>query len=208
MNRFSMHIALCLAMFVTLGASVPGAAGTLTGMVSEAQHGGVEDAVVWAIPKASMPSIQPPHKHAQMAQKAIRFQPRVLPILLGTTVDFPNKDNVFHSLYSFSRTQRFETGLYRPGDKRSVKFETPGIVNVFCNIHDNMRGSILVLQTPYFTTTSAAGTFTLPSLPAGEYTVKVWHQRLSGAAQTASITDAKPASVSFVLKKGRPRKNP
>jgi hypothetical protein len=106
-----------------------------------------------------------------MAQAHLAFVPRVLPVLMGTTVAFPNRDTVYHSVFSFARQQRFEIGLYPPGESRLVTLDKPGLVKVFCNIHDQMFGAILVLPTPYFSTSTAQGTFTLSHVPAGDYTV-------------------------------------
>jgi hypothetical protein len=138
-----------------------------------------------------------------MAQVNLAFVPRVLPVLVGTTVDFPNRDTVYHSVFSFSRRQRFEIGLYKPGESRSVTFDRTGLVKLFCNIHDQMFGAILVLPTPYFSTTTADGTFSIAAVPAGDFTVKVWHERLQGSPQTVSVPASGTVELTFTLQAKR-----
>ncbi|PON13333.1 hypothetical protein C2W62_34900 [Candidatus Entotheonella serta] len=114
-------------------------------------------------------------------------------------MDFPNQDTMFHSVYSFSRQQRFEIGLYKPGESRSVTFHKVGAIKLFCNIHDNMFGTVVVLPTPYFSTAIADGDFTISDVPAGSYTVQVWHEQLQGVPQSVSVPTQGMADLSFVL---------
>jgi plastocyanin len=175
-------------------------AATLAGTVTDAGQSSVKDAVVWAESTGPIASFPPPQQHAEMAQVNLAFTPPVLPVLVGTTVDFPNRDNVYHSVFSFSRRQRFEIGLYPPGMSRSVTFDRVGQVKLFCNIHDHMYGAILVLPTPYFSITAAEGAFTIIGVPAGDYTVNVWHERLQGTPQTVSVKDDDTADLAFSLR--------
>lgn len=191
---------LCFFMIILHTGSGVTVAATLVGTVTDAGQSGVRDAVVWAEPIGPLPTFPPPQQHAEMAQVNLAFTPPVLPVLVGTTVDFPNRDRVYHSVFSFSRQQRFEIGLYPPGMSRSVTFDKVGQVKLFCNIHDRMYGAILVLPTPYFSRTAADGTFTIPGIPAGDYTVNVWHERLQGTSRTVSVTDGATAELAFVLR--------
>lgn len=194
--QHTLRLALIL---LSLGAA-RASAGTLTGMVTDPSgQSGLKDAVVWAKPIGPMPTFAPPTQHAEMVQANLAFVPRVLPVLVGTTVDFPNRDTVYHSIYSFARQQRFEIGLYKPGESRAVTFHQLGVVKLFCNIHDNMFGTILVVSTPYFSTTNHEGAFTIPDIPAGDYTVQIWHHRLEGRSQTVSVTAGGTAERTFVL---------
>src|SRR5204863_367127 len=102
--------------------------------------------VVWLDPQVAMP---PAPGQARMLQKDKTFIPHVLPITVGTTVDFPNADPIFHNAFSNYNGQLFDIGLYAPGSSRSVRFKSAGIVRVFCNIHANMSAVIVVLATPY-----------------------------------------------------------
>jgi plastocyanin len=118
-----------------------------------------------------------PSQHAVMRQKDKTFSPHVLPIVIGTQVDFPNFDPIFHNAFSSYNGQIFDVGLYPPGKVKTVRFaRRPGVVRVFCNIHPSMSAIILVLNTSYFTQTRNDGGFTL-EVPPGEYQLNVFHER-------------------------------
>jgi plastocyanin len=112
----------------------------------------------------------------QVVQKDLTFVPSLLPVQVGTKVEFPNFDDTYHSIFSYSPAKRFDLGRYRPEEKpvRSEVFDTPGLVTLRCDIHEHMRGLILVLNTPYFVMTDADGRFRLSGLPAGRYMLKAW----------------------------------
>jgi len=119
-------------------------------------------------------STSPPTK--QIAQKDLAFLPSLLPVQVGTRVEFPNLDDTYHSIFSYSPAKRFDLGRYRP-DERPIPsgvFDIPGLVTLRCDIHEHMRGLILVLNTPYFVVTDAEGRFRLNRLPSGHYTLKAW----------------------------------
>ena len=122
-----------------------------------------------------------PARHARMVQKNKTFTPHVLAIEVGTTVDFPNYDPIFHNAFSNYDGQVFDVGLYPPGSSRSVVFRRPGVVRVFCNIHSTMSAVIVVLPTPYFATSRADGAFEMPAVPPGAYTLHVFHERATPA---------------------------
>jgi plastocyanin len=133
---------------------------------------------LWAADGAAMPAAG---RHATMAQKNKAFHPHVLAIAVGTTVDFPNYDPIFHNAFSNYDGQVFDVSLYPPGSSRSVLFRRSGIVRVFCNIHSTMSAVIVVLPTPYFATTRRDGTFDIPNVPPGAYTLHVFHERATPA---------------------------
>ena len=111
----------------------------------------------------------------QMAQKNIAFAPDLLPVLVGTSVEFPNMDETYHNVFSYSKAKRFDLGRYRKDEKpTTVVFDKPGAVTIHCEIHERMRGTILVLETPYFQKTDTAGRYRLEHLPAGNYVLKAW----------------------------------
>ncbi len=116
------------------------------------------------------------HPAKQVAQKDLAFIPPLLPVQVGTKVEFPNFDDTYHSIFSYSPAKRFDLGRYRP-DERPIPsqiFDIPGLVTLRCDIHEHMRGLILVLNTPYFVMTDEEGRFRLSRLPPGHYTLKAW----------------------------------
>ena len=112
----------------------------------------------------------------KVAQKDYTFIPSVLPIRTGTRVEFPNEDDTYHNVFSYSPPKRFDLGRYRP-DERPVPsevFDKPGLVTLRCDIHEHMRAIILVVDTPYFVVTDTDGNFRLTGMPPGRYTLKAW----------------------------------
>jgi hypothetical protein len=134
--------------------------------------------VVWLEPTGAKAELPPPRVFTMM-QKGKRFQPHVLAIPIGSTVDFPNFDPIFHNAFSNFAGQPFDTGLYRPGSTQRVQFRRDGVVRVFCNIHSSMSAVILVLRTPYMAITKADGSYTIAGVEPGEYRFHVWHERAS-----------------------------
>jgi plastocyanin len=112
----------------------------------------------------------------EVEQKDLTFVPALLPIEVGTKVQFPNLDDQYHNIFSYSPAKRFDLGRYRPEERPipSVTFDQPGLVTLRCDIHEHMRGLILVLSTPYFVMSDTAGRFRLDNLPAGRYALKAW----------------------------------
>src|SRR5438874_10484174 len=112
----------------------------------------------------------------QVTQKDLTFIPALLPVRVGTKVEFPSLDDTYHNIFSYSPAKRFDLGRYRPEERPipSVVFDVPGLVTLRCDIHEHMRGLILVLNTPYFVITDESGRFRLSGLPAGHYTLKAW----------------------------------
>jgi plastocyanin len=117
---------------------------------------------------------EPPGK--KMLQKDLNFVPALLPVQVGTKVAFPNLDDTYHNIFSFSPAKRFDLGRYRSDETPipSVVFDVPGLVTLRCDIHEHMRALILVLDTPYFATSDSEGRFRLSGLPAGHFTLKAW----------------------------------
>jgi hypothetical protein len=140
-----------------------------------------------------------PVSHAQIRQEHETFVPRVLAITRGSTVDFPNADPFFHDVFSLSSAASFDLGHYPPGQSRSQKFQKPGLVKVYCHIHSHMSASILVLDHPYFSIPDFDGSFTLPDVPPGRYTIVGWHERIGERAVSVNVEAGKAASVRLSL---------
>ncbi len=132
--------------------------------------------VVWLEPIGAAPVSATAGKTTTMDQRNQTFLPHVLAVQVGTAVDFPNSDPIFHNAFSNYDGQVFDLQLYAPKTSRRVVFRRPGIVHIFCNVHQNMSAVIAVLPTPYFTVTGADGRFQIQA-PAGDYRVQVWQER-------------------------------
>lgn len=175
----TIRLACCL-LIASSCAGGPALAADITASVKSSDGLAVEDAVVVAVP------VIPPHLPSPsietVEQLDYEFVPKVKPVLIGTSVRFPNKDKGRHHVYSFSPARRFELPLYSgTAAIPAVVFDKAGVVTVGCNIHDWMVAYIYVSESPYFAKTGADGLARLDRLPAGRYTVKLWHPRLAGA---------------------------
>jgi len=116
----------------------------------------------------------PPPGRAVLDQRNEAFVPYVLAVTVGSTVDFPNSDRVYHNVFSLSKPERFDLGRYPKGRSRSVRFDRPGVVRVFCEIHSHMNAFILVFAHRYFAATDAEGRYRIEGVPPGTYTLAVW----------------------------------
>jgi len=117
-----------------------------------------------------------PRTNPKVSQRNKQFVPRILVVVEGTTVEFPNDDRVFHNVFSLSETRPFDLEIYRSGDSKSVNFPTPGLVRTFCHIHPKMSCSILVLENLFFTQADAEGHFVISGVPDGTYTLRTWNE--------------------------------
>jgi plastocyanin len=135
----------------------------------------------------------------QVSQRDMNFVPTLLPVQTGTTVEFPNEDDTYHNIFSYSPAKRFDLGRYRPDERPipSVVFDKPGLVTLRCDIHEHMRGLVLVLDTPYFTTTDTAGHFRLTGLPPGNYTLKAWVDSKTTREQAVELKPGATVHVDF-----------
>jgi plastocyanin len=135
----------------------------------------------------------------QIAQKNLAFEPALLPVQVGTRVEFPNLDDTYHNIFSYSPAKRFDLGRYRPEERPipSEVFDVPGLVTLRCDIHEHMRGLILVLSTPYFVTTDTSGRFRLDGLPAGHFTLKAWLDSRTTRAQDVELKGGGVVHVDF-----------
>jgi len=140
----------------------------------------LEDIVVWLEPLDNAAGLGDRPPHVRMLQKDKMFHPHILPIVVGTAVEFPNADPIFHNAFSNYDGQLFDVALYPPGSSRTVVFRKAGVVRVFCNIHPSMAAIILVLKTLYYVKVNAAGSYRIANVPAGEYALSFFDERATG----------------------------
>ncbi len=152
--------------------------------------------VVWAEPLDTPAAFHQPAAKPTMMQKDKKFIPVVLAVQKGTTVGFPNLDPLYHNVFSYSRTKRFDLGRYAGGKSKDVTFDETGVVEVFCEIHETMHAWILVLDSPYFTVISPDSDYRL-ELPAGRYRVRAWAPNQEGRPQTVTVSAAEGAEADF-----------
>lgn len=177
-----LWLLLCLSLPVSQAASW---AATINGRVelvlshdpNVRKHRDYSGVVVWLDPLTGPPVISAKLSHAQMIQRNKTFAPHVLPILVGTVVNFPNYDPIFHNAFSNYDGQIFDIGLYAPGTTRAIAFRRDGVVRVFCNIHPTMSAVIVVLKSPYFAASDQNGTVEIEGVPQGSYRMHVFHER-------------------------------
>lgn len=192
----------CLCAGMAVGARAAG----VQVEVLDAAGRPLPDAVVF-LESAEARRLVRPLAEQEMSQEKKQFLPSVLVLTTGTEVRFPNRDTVRHHVYSFSPAKKFELKLYAGTPANPVRFDQPGVVVLGCNIHDHMVGWIVVLDTPYYAQTQAAGAAQMADVPAGSYRLRAWHPRLAvgapaleqaltvpagGAAATVRLTGLQP----------------
>jgi plastocyanin len=159
------------------------------------------DAVVY-LEDAPGLSKKPPAGAVKMDQRNMLFIPHVLPVVLGTTVEFFNNDDVLHNVYTPSEAgEKFNLGTWAKGQTRKYTFKKLGEAVMLCNVHPDMEAWIVVTPTSHFATTDKSGAFSIPGVPAGNYVLKVWHQRYKAPEQKVTVPATGEVSVNFELAK-------
>jgi plastocyanin len=191
-------------MVVIVGMSIVNltVAGSITGKVKAKGVKNSADAVVYVdkIPSKTFPA---PKEHATMDQRGLKFIPHVLPVLVGTTVDFLNSDDVLHNVFSPDKcAEKFNLGSWQKGHKKPYTFKEPGCVaTLLCNVHPEMEGYVLAVETPYFAVSEKDGSYTIKDVPPGKYTLKIWHEKLKGQDVSVEVPEKGNATVDFDIHK-------
>jgi len=141
----------------------------------------------------------PPREEPAVHQRDARFAPSFLAIAVGTTVQMPNDDAIYHNVFSYSRPNDFDLGLYPAGQARSVHFEHAGVVRTYCSIHESMNGTIYVAPSPWFAIAGPGGAFELPGVPAGRYKLKTWCEKLPATEREVTVEPGEALVVDVPL---------
>jgi plastocyanin len=203
-----------LAAQVCLALGSPAHAAQLRALVLDEDGKPLPNVVVVATPESGpVPVAEPALEVIDQIDK--EFVPYVKPVRVGAQVQFPNKDDIRHHVYSFSPARKFELPLYRGTPAQPVLFDKPGIVKLGCNIHDWMIGYLYVTETPYFGKTAREGRVDMDQLPPGRYRAQVWHPRMQGSEsetlKLVQVHDTAPSTVQWRLElkpEFRPRRAP
>ena len=189
---------LLLITILIAGLSLAAWAGTIEGKVSGVS--GKSVVYVDAIPGKTFPA---PEKHEVMDQKGLQFQPHLMVVQQGQTVDFLNSDNVQHNVFwpsvSGDKKAGHNMGTWPKGEKRPYKFDHPGVAPLLCNVHPEMSGYIVVSPTPYYAETDDSGKYTIKDVPDGSYTLTAWHEGAKAKSQPVKVAGATTAD--FTLSK-------
>jgi len=189
--RGTLHVPASAQRIEPVSLAYTGQAGSLPD-ARPTVHGAVTDAVIYLdrIPAAAESALAATDAHPALVQRDQSFDPRVLAVTVGTTVEFPNADPIYHNVFSVSPVKRFDLGRYPKGRSKRVTFDRAGLVNVYCEIHSNMAAFVLVLPNHAFARPDADGAFALPDLPPGRYQLKVWHPDLPPLERDVELGDA------------------
>jgi plastocyanin len=181
-----------------MGPRLPAApAEPLEGVVELTENGkpvpGAGGAVVSYEPEGGAP--RPAARPAEIATRDKRFMPRVTVVPRGSAVGFPNRDPIFHNVFSVSPGNRFDLGRYREGQSRTARFDQAGLVRVYCNVHEQMVAYVLVVETPYHALAGEDGRFRIDGVPPGRGTLAIWHERAGSLRVPIEVPPARPIHI-------------
>lgn len=190
-----------LLAFITAGlAAGPADGTTIQGQVIVRNARDNADAIIY-IDKIPGKVFSPPATPVVLDQVNLTFTPHVLPVLVGTRVAFPNRDEIRHNVFSPTTNSKFNLGTYPRATTKYYVFEKPGPVTLLCNVHAEMSAYVMVTETPYFATTDKTGKFTIPDVPPGNYVLKAWHEKSKPESMEIEVLDGQPLNVQFELRR-------
>lgn len=211
------NIVLILTLSLVLAAACRSWAGNITGVVKPQGLRSAENILVYVVNAADI-EVDASQITYLMDQKQLAFIPHILPVVVGAKVDFPNNDKVAHNVFSLSRAKKFNLGSYKAGETKTVVFDQPGVVDLRCDVHQEMNAYILVLKNPYFAVTDKEGHFTIPDQPSleaqgiktvpslspGKYLIKTWHEKLKTTRLKVEVPANGEVTVVLKPKRGAP----
>jgi len=189
--------ARCAALLLAVGLASPAGAGELRGRVQLAVPGlslaDVGPIVVYldggdGAPRAAAPA-------AEIRQRNASFSPPFLAVARGGAVSMPNDDAIYHNVFSFSEPNQFDLGLYPSGESRTVTFEHPGVVRIFCSIHESMNGTLFVAPSPWFAVVAADGSYAITGVPNGRFRLRTWAEKLPPTEREVTLPAPTPLDL-------------
>jgi plastocyanin len=161
--------------------------------------GSVGEIVVFVEPEGGQPTPAPRGAAKLIRQRDARFDPQFLVVVAGQRVELPNDDLIFHNVFSFSKPNDFDLGTYPRGESRSVVFRYPGLVRVYCSIHESMSASVFVVPTPWHAVAAADGSFAIRGVPEGRWRLHAWSWRLPGTSHAIAVSAGRSTRVELAL---------
>ena len=197
MRRGAAALLLAVALPAAAQEQNASVSGRVTLGVQGVQLADLGQSVVFLDPEAPTPGAS--SERLSIRQRNARFAPDFLAIAVGQTVEMPNDDQIFHNVFSFSKPNDFDLGLYPAGEKRRVTFAHPGVVKIYCSIHETMSGTIFVSPSPWFAVASTHGEFVISGVPAGRYTLRVWNERLPETQRALTLAPGERRKLELSL---------
>ena len=199
--RLRWHLALLLACAALPAAAQEnaGVAGRVSLAVEGVKLADLGQTVIFVDGNSAAPA-----KRATIRQRNAYFAPDFLAIAVGQSVDMPNDDAIFHNVFSFSKPNDFDLGLYPSGQSRQVTFKHAGVVKIYCSIHESMSGTIFVSPSPWFAVAKANGDFEIAGIPPGRHTLRVWNEKLPEATRSVTLDAGERERVDIQLETGAP----
>ena len=174
--RIVLALALMSTIAISAAAQSPVTA-TITVTTKAKAPADLSNVVVWLTPAREDGTPPPPAQRVRIVQQNRRFDPHLVVVPVGSTVEFPNRDPLFHNVFSLYDGKRFDLGLYEAGASKGVVFAKPGVSFIFCNIHPEMSAVVIAVDTPYYSVSDRSGRMTIPAVPAGRFRLYAWHER-------------------------------
>jgi plastocyanin len=200
---FRFLLPVCFAAFT----AVPAHSADVAFKFVDAKNEPVVDAVVSLVRLDAPAKLQPLAAPLVLTQEKEEFVPFVLPVQVGSPIEFPNRDAIKHQVYSSSKAKKFELPLYAGAGREPVVFDQAGVVTLGCNIHDWMLGYVVVVETPWFSKSGDDGIATIMSVPPGRYRAEIWQRRLAALiTREMTISDSAPPTTAITLELGRDRR--
>jgi plastocyanin len=187
---------------LVLMASEPSFSGNISGTIKARGAKNGANAVIY-IDSVQGKKFAPPKEHPTMDQKDLTFRPHVLPVVVGTTVEFLNSDNVLHNVFSPDGcTGKFNLGSWPKGKTKAFTFKEPGcMATLLCNVHPEMEGFVVVVPTPYFSVSDKDGSYVIKDVPPGKYTLRIWHEKLKGKEISVEVPAKGDITTDFEIHK-------